>query len=98
MPDYPENPSPPRWSQRFLEWFCPSQLHENVSGDLLENFHEEVRILGIKKAKRNFTLNVLRFVRPGIILRNEFSYNPFNTTMWRSHAKSAGRNVLEAQN
>ena len=91
--DYPKSPSPPRWPQRFLEWFCPSHLYETVSGDLLEKFEEEVASLGIKKAKVNFILNVLRFVRPGIVLRNEFSYNPFNTVMWRSHFTSAGRNV-----
>ncbi len=59
----------------------------------MEKFEEEVVTLGLKKAKRNFTWNVLRFFRPGIVLRNKMSYPLFNTMLWSSFVKSAGRNV-----
>lgn len=55
---------------RLLKWFCPASLYEGIEGDLLEQFDEDVINLGEKKAKSRFALNVIRFFRPGIILKN----------------------------
>ncbi len=84
---------PPRWPLKFLEWFCPSQLYETISGDLLEKFEEDAAVLGLKKAQRNFIWNVLRFFRPGIIFRHQLPNSFLNTQLLGSFIKSAGRNI-----
>jgi putative ABC transport system permease protein len=65
---------PPSFALRFLAWFCPPGLYESIEGDLMEQFDEDVKEAGEKKAKRRFVWNVIKFFRPGIILRNRFSF------------------------
>jgi putative ABC transport system permease protein len=65
-----------RWL-RLLEWCCPPSLYESIEGDLLEQFEEDKKQLGEKKAKTQLAFNVIKFLRPGILLRNQFKlYNP----------------------
>lgn len=58
---------------RFLKWFCPPELLEEIEGDLLQKFRRDEKSFGLKKAKRRLTWNVIRFFRPGILLRQKFS-------------------------
>jgi putative ABC transport system permease protein len=90
-----EKISPPKNALRFLEWFCPPGLYEGIEGDLLEQFDKDVAHLGIKKAQQNFNRNTLKFFKPGIILRNSFSFQIINTIMWRSYFKITYRNILK---
>jgi putative ABC transport system permease protein len=59
------------WSLRFLRWFCPPHLLEEIEGDLLQKFERDVKLFDEQKAKRRLFWNVIRFFRPGIILRRE---------------------------
>lgn len=72
---------PPQRALRFLEWFCPPALYEGIEGDLLEAFEDDVKEVGVKKARQRLIWGVLRFFRPEIILRNRFSIQQFNTIM-----------------
>lgn len=82
---------PPNFALRFLRWFCPAQLLESVEGDLLEQFYSDIAGYGERSARRRYSLNVFRFFRPGIILRNKFSFP--NTIMITNHATVAVRNI-----
>ncbi len=62
---------------RFLQWFCPDHLYEEIEGDLIQKFNRDVKAFGEKKAKRRLIWNAVRFFRPGIVLRNNF-YPKFN--------------------
>jgi putative ABC transport system permease protein len=63
--------TPPRIALRFLSWFCPEHLYEEIEGDLMQRFNKEVKELGEKKAGRRLVWNAIRFLRPGIIFRNK---------------------------
>ena len=67
------NTKPSRLALRFLAWFCPPSLYEGIEGDLMEQFEADAKLLGEKKAKRRFIWNAIKFLRPGIILRNRFA-------------------------
>lgn len=88
----PEN-APPDFALRFLEWFCPAGLYEGIEGDLLEQFSEDVKMLGAARARRRFTWHVVRFFRPGIILRNGLSSRLNNNFMLGNYLKVAARNI-----
>lgn len=88
-----DRPHPPKASHRFLQWFCPPGLYESVEGDLCESFEADIDQYGIKKARQNFTWNVMRFFRPGIVLRNKLSYTLINTIMFGNYVKVAARNI-----
>jgi putative ABC transport system permease protein len=79
---------------RFLEWFCPPQLIEGIEGDLVEQFNADADAFGEAVATRKLWLGVLRFFKPGIILRNRFRY-PFRTIMLRNYLTTTFRNVLK---
>lgn len=79
---------------RFLSWFCPPALYEGIEGDLLEQFDQDAHEIGTKAARRQLVLNVLRFFRPGIILRNKFSFQFINSIMIGNYFKVASRNIL----
>jgi putative ABC transport system permease protein len=57
---------------KFLRWFCPDHLYEEIEGDLMQKFERDLKQVGEKGAKR-LLWNVVRFCRPGIVLRNKFS-------------------------
>src|SRR5688572_31659529 len=87
--------NPPRFALRFLEWFCPDHLYEEIEGDLIQKFNKDIKAQdnrGIAKAKRKFIWNTIRFFRPGIILRNKFSFNIIQYDMIRNYIIIAIRN------
>src|SRR5687768_14881481 len=84
-----------RLAIRFLRWFCPDHLFEEIEGDLIQKFNRDRVKLGKKKAKRRFVWNVIRFFRPGIILRNKFSATIVKTIMIGNYFKVASRNIVK---
>jgi len=78
---------------RFLERFCPSDLYEGIEGDLREQFELDVQEVGLIKAKRRFIWHVVKFLRPGILLRNRVTINLMNTLMIGNYFKVATRNI-----
>jgi len=88
-------PLPPTSAFRFLEWFCPLKLYEGIEGDLLEQFHNDVSTYGERIARRRLWMGVLKFFRPGIILRNSVSLQLLNRGMIRNYLLVAFRNVLK---
>src|SRR5688572_12398318 len=78
---------------RFLKWICPSHLFEEIEGDLIQRFNRDSSRYGIRKAKRMLYWNILRFFRPGIILRNSFTMELTQLYMLRSNVILAGRGM-----
>ncbi|MFN7261205.1 MAG: permease prefix domain 2-containing transporter, partial [Cyclobacteriaceae bacterium] len=72
-------------SLRLLKWFCPPHLYEEIEGDLIQKFNREARAFGDNKAKRRLLWNVIRFFRPGILLRNKFSNHQIHSSMLKNH-------------
>jgi putative ABC transport system permease protein len=91
MKFFPDNYIPPRWPLRFLKRFCPAHLYEEIEGDLIQKFNRDAIAFGESKAKRRLLWNVLRFFRPGILLRNNFSLNLFHNYMLTNYFKVALR-------
>ncbi|PHN06282.1 ABC transporter permease [Flavilitoribacter nigricans] len=97
----PQNsgPQPPRWAQRFLRWYCDSDLMDEVQGDLLEMFQLRVNRFGARKAKFLYIKEVLQFFRPATINRSRFSFK-YPTTMlslFKNYLKVAWRNMLKSK-
>ena len=68
-----------RISLRLLRSFCPPHLLEEIEGDLIQKFERDVRTFCDARAKRRLLWNVIRFFRPGILLRNNkyLTFSPF---------------------
>ncbi|MEZ4944515.1 MAG: ABC transporter permease [Cyclobacteriaceae bacterium] len=85
--------TPPNWILKVLNWFCPDQLLEEIEGDLFQKFQKDVEQLGLKKAKRKFIWNSIRYFRPEILLRNKNSFELNQTIMIRSYLVVMLRNI-----
>ena len=79
---------------RFLKWICPTHLFEEIEGDLIQRFNRDSSRYGIRRAKRMLYWNTLRFFRPGIILRNNFSMELKQLYMLRANVVLAGRSMI----
>ncbi|MGB3468433.1 MAG: FtsX-like permease family protein [Cyclobacteriaceae bacterium] len=86
--------SPPRLFIRFLTWFCPAHLLEFILGDLEEQFEEDAKTYGRRKAKLVFAWSVLHFIRPGILFRRKLKTQYNNIAMIKNYLKIGYRNII----
>jgi putative ABC transport system permease protein len=95
--------TPPNLALRFLRWFCPTHLHEEIEGDLIQKFNRDLKAsdtskvsdtYALRRAKRRLLWNVIRFFRPGILLRNKTNLSLTHTTMLTNYFKVASRVML----
>ena len=81
----PQNPLPPKWADRFLEWFCANDLLEEVQGDIYEMFMRRVRKQGLPSARRMFFWDVIRFFNWSTIRGKEpWSFEQPTTSMFKT--------------
>lgn len=97
-----QNIQPPEFFMRFFRWFCDPDLAEDIEGDLTEMFRREAAS-NVRAARLQFSLNVLKLFRPGIIKKigRQPSYNSpspmfknYFVTSVRSLMRSPGFSVI----
>ncbi len=87
--------SPPRWADRFLEWYCHPELLEEIQGDAYELFYRTAK-MSERKARLLFIWNVLRFFRwKNFKKRNPHHENSiFHSAMFKNIFTLSLRNFL----
>jgi ABC-type antimicrobial peptide transport system permease subunit len=96
-----KQPNTPRWADRFLGWFLPSELYEELLGDLHEQFALQTQELGEQKARWMYFFEVLRFCRPYFLKRRFRTDSQYSTSytyspaMIRNYFKIAWRNLFK---
>lgn len=80
---------------RMLKTFCPDHLYEEIEGDLIQKFNRDATKFSQRKAKRRLYWNTLRFIRPGIILRNKLPQKIISTIMIQNYLIVAWRSFLK---
>ncbi|MFN7118335.1 MAG: permease prefix domain 2-containing transporter [Saprospiraceae bacterium] len=86
----PEKLHPPKWADRFLEWYCRSELLEEIQGDTHELFFKRCKKQGLKAARRYFIWDVMRSFRLSTIKHFNIKISP---DMLKSNFKIAWRNL-----
>jgi putative ABC transport system permease protein len=82
---------PPRWADKFLQWFCDAELLEDLQGDLHERFSIRLRSSSPFVAKAMFVWDVLTFLRPYTWKRE--SHAASFLFMWQYYFTNAARNL-----
>jgi putative ABC transport system permease protein len=85
------------WIIRFLRWFCPPHLLEEIEGDLIQKFERDIKTFEEKKAKRRLLWNVIRFFRPGIILRNKIAIKQNHFYMFKNYFITSLRHIRKSK-
>jgi putative ABC transport system permease protein len=90
-----ENYEPPKRFAQWFGWFCADEYYEELQGDLEEAFYENVALVGIRKARQIYRLEVLKMLRPSVIKKlTGQNINSNNIEMIRNYLKIAFRNML----
>jgi putative ABC transport system permease protein len=87
---------PPRWADKFLQWYCNPKLLEEIQGDAYELFQRTVD-KSRAHANAQFIWNVLRFFRWKNIKRTRTS-SPNRTDMLKHYLKLGFRNLVNNRN
>jgi putative ABC transport system permease protein len=91
-----KTPLPPRLVDRFLEWFLPEHLLEDVQGDLHEVFYKQAEEIGVSKARKAYLFTAIRYMRPYFFKRRKPSSSylkPQSMDMLRNYLTIALRNL-----
>lgn len=83
---------PPKWADKFLEWYCHPDLLEEIQGDVYELFDRRVQDKGEKAARRHFTWDVLRSFRLSTIRNFNLKISPM---LFKSNFKIAFRQLAK---
>src|SRR5689334_13297492 len=86
--------TPPRWAQRFIEWYCKPELAEDLLGDLNEYFERNVERVGARRATIIYIIDTIKFLRPYTIRKPKFVELFISWIMIGSYIKTSGRNVM----
>lgn len=86
-----QHPHPPEWIFKILRSFCPAPFQEEIEGDLYQRYVAHAARYGSSKAKRILLWSVIRFVRPGILFRNQFTLHNLSFYMLSNYIKIALR-------
>jgi hypothetical protein len=86
--------SPPKWADRFLEWYCNPELLEEIQGDAHELFYKRLKKEGSKVSRLKFVWDVLRFFRWSNIRRTKPKYSSNTLSMFKSYLLIGFRNAL----
>ena len=78
---------PPEWPLRLLRFLLKDEYLEEIEGDMEEIFQTNVEQMAAGKARRLYTLEMLRLIRP-TLLKNFKSSPTFNySAMYKSYFK-----------
>jgi putative ABC transport system permease protein len=80
---------------RVLQWFCPDHLYEEIEGDLIQKLERDKQKFSNRKATARLYWNTLRFLRPGIFLRNKMFLSLNQSSMLGSYLKTTHRHIAK---
>jgi len=87
----------PSWAQIFLRTICPEEVYEQIEGDLIEIYNYELRTAGQRKAKMQLIIACIRFLRPGILLRNKINLQLNGTSMFKNYFVTSVRHIRKSK-
>jgi len=88
-----KNNRPPKWADRFLEWYCMPHFIEEIQGDLHEAFHRRCKERGVYWARFLFILDVVRSITPRTLNKSTFS-STNSSAMFTNYLTITFRNLL----
>jgi putative ABC transport system permease protein len=90
-----ENFHPPKWPLRLLRFFVKEKYLEEIEGDLEEIFQENIERYSLKKAKRLYTFEIVKLLRPILIKNLEGLHRLNQYDMFKNYFKVSIRGLLK---
>lgn len=87
--------NPPVWPLKLLRFFVKKEYLEEIEGDMEEVFHDNIERLSLKRAKRIYTWEMLKLLRP-ILIRNMEGITRLNQyDMFKNYFKVSIRGLMK---
>jgi putative ABC transport system permease protein len=91
----PNNITPPLWPLKLLRFFVKKEYAEEIEGDMEEIFYDNIEQYSIRKAKRIYTWETLKLLRPALI-KNLKAFQSFNQyPMFKNYFKTSFRSLMK---
>lgn len=101
---------PPRFAHRLLRLLCPTELFEELEGDMQEQFELDVNRAGEAAARKTYLLEAVKFAKPYYLKRrvaglltsrrktrkkvHHYSPKPLSTAMIKNYLTLARRTIV----
>lgn len=87
---------PPKWPDRFLEFYCNPNRLEQIQGDAYEIFYLNLEEKGLAFARFRFFIHVISFFRWNNIKRTKSSHHTYTQgAMFKNYLKIGWRNLVK---
>lgn len=90
-----ESIQPPQWPLRLLRFFLKEEYLEEIEGDMEETFRENAEHFSVNKAKRLYTWEILKLLRPNLIKNLEFLRGIYHLPMFKNYFKVSIRGLMK---
>ncbi len=88
----------PPFFYRLFQWFCKPDLFEELQGDLEEAFIENVKTLGLPKARNIYRKEVWKMIRPSVFRNVSWAGSSNRVVLLRNFYLTAIRNLYRHKN
>ena len=90
------NISPPQWPLKILRFFLKKEYVEEIEGDMEEIFYDNAERLSIKKAKRIYTWEMIKLLRPVLVRNLDFIERINQYGMLKNYFKVSFRGLMKS--
>jgi putative ABC transport system permease protein len=91
----PSDILPPKWPLRFLHFFIKKEYREEIEGDMEEIFYDNVEQMSLVEARRLYTRDMFRLLRP-ILMQNLEGVHKLNQYgMFKNYFKVSVRGLMK---
>lgn len=90
----PHSLRPPRWPLAILRFFIKKEYLEEIEGDMEELFYDNVARWPVRRAKRIYTVEALKLLRPVLLKKLGHSFTLPSFPMYRNYFKTSLRGLL----
>lgn len=87
----------PKWPCQFFKWYCRNDRFEELHGDLEELFYDRLEDKGLRHARLQYTLDVIRCCRSYAWKKNSQTHSKFNhLIMLTNYFKTSMRSMMRS--
>lgn len=86
---------PPRWPLKFIRFFVKKEFLEEIEGDMEEVFNDNIGQLSLQRARRRYTWEMLRLIRPVLIKNLEGIERLNQYGMFKNYFKVSMRGLMK---
>jgi putative ABC transport system permease protein len=86
---------PPQWPLKVLRFFIKKEYLEEIEGDMEELFYDNVGQMSLKKARRIYSREVLKLLRPVLVKKFKRTLTLNHAPMFANYFKTTFRSLMK---